>query len=291
MEKEKTLTWDDVFKRPLSYSSLKEFAVSPRHYIHYLKKPYTPATKAQKLGSLCEHLLIEDKPYEERFMVMPKINKRTNAGKELFQEFLTKAEGKTIVDEDDLATAKAVTALAKENPHIQKLLDNKTRTQKKLYWKEKVTWNGKEYKIPMIGFLDMEAVTENGIIACEVKTDRGVNVDDFTRIITNMGYHLQPAVYYKGYIKTEFRFPKMKWIFMNTSEPYGSMVIDFPQRDLEYSRAMIDGYLTKFVQCMEENRWDEDFNFWLTEGAEAFTYMMPFWARKAIQKYEVYDDE
>ena len=45
------ITIDTLKERPLSYSSLKEFAKSPRHYVEYLRREKKP-TAAMAFGSL-----------------------------------------------------------------------------------------------------------------------------------------------------------------------------------------------------------------------------------------------
>ena len=43
------ITREMLEDRPLSFSSLKEFAKSPKHYMDYISRPKTPPTDA-KIG-------------------------------------------------------------------------------------------------------------------------------------------------------------------------------------------------------------------------------------------------
>jgi len=281
------MNWDDLKKRPLSYSSLKEFRKSPLHYMHYRDKVWMPPTDAMKIGLLAEHLLIESSKWEDKFIMSPDINRRTNAGKEEYSKFIEQADlqGKTIINTDMLAKADAMVEVAMMNPMIVELLKYKTRTQKKLFWREHVEWNGNDYFIPMIGYTDFE-YSNTELISIDVKTCRDASNDKFGRDVGNMWYYGQMGVYSMGYHKTEYKFPKMMWVVMETTEPYGSNVIELSQRDLDYAKAEVKALLVKFVQCLEEKRFDEDYKFFLRPEQTYNTYHMPPWLKNSLVVYD-----
>ena len=102
------ITLQQLQERPLSYSSLKEFAKSPRHYLDYLnrKKETTPA---MQFGSMVHCLLLQPDKFDTQFAIMPTIDKRTKDGKEAYNKFLEEAVGLEVVMENDYNDAKAIT--------------------------------------------------------------------------------------------------------------------------------------------------------------------------------------
>ena len=110
----------DLTNRPLSYSSLKEFAKSPRHYIEYINKPKFAPTDAMKLGSMVHCLLLQSHDFDNQFLIAPEINKRTNAGKEEWSNLLLNNPNKQIVSNEDYTTASNLVRSAFANPNIEK---------------------------------------------------------------------------------------------------------------------------------------------------------------------------
>jgi len=99
-------------ERPLSFSSLKEFAKSPKHYMDYISKPKTPPTDAMKLGSAVHCMILTPELFNDQFAVAPEINKRTNAGKEEWALFASQNEGKDILANDDYEHARRLSTIA-----------------------------------------------------------------------------------------------------------------------------------------------------------------------------------
>ena len=74
---------ETIEKRPLSYSSLKSFSISPKHYISYLTKERTPPTAALIQGSVFDILLLTPEDFEKKLYIAPPYehSARTNLGK------------------------------------------------------------------------------------------------------------------------------------------------------------------------------------------------------------------
>lgn len=211
LTKKKTVTRANLKKRPLSYSSLKYFLTSPLHFAHawHRKKFYT-ATPAMMFGSLVDCLLLTPEKLEKEFMVMPQINRRTNEGKaqwEVLQEKM-KAEKLTAVTEEDLIIATAMVKAAYENPMSRRLLDNVSRTQRKMEWTDKKT------KLPMISYMDGEGEANDRPFILEVKTAINGEIEDFARACINFDYPLQAGTYFTGYMAKTGLVPDYYYLIM-----------------------------------------------------------------------------
>ena len=132
----------------------------------------------------------------------------------------------------------------------------------------------------MVGYVDFDSVTHLGHISVDVKTAQSAESEKFSRDITTGLYYLQSAIYRRGYMKTAFQFPKMKWVVMESNEPYCCNVLDYSDKDIQQAQAEFTGLLTMFVKCMEEKRWNEGYMFW--RDNQPYPYFLPKWNKSPI---------
>jgi hypothetical protein len=277
------LTIDQEFlkTRPLSYSSIKQFKRSPLHYYTYLTEPREPASDAQKLGSLVEQYLLNPEKVDKYFFVIGTIDRRSNAGKELFANAVIEAGNRTIVTPEMVETAKLCAAQVMNNPFAKELVENKRYSQLKLEWIEK------QFKLPCIGYVDFDSVLSTGVYSVELKTTRNADFDAFCYDLFKMQYHLQPAMYSIGYHKMRYEFPRFVWIVVETCAPYGVNVIEFPDKELQKVKNEVLGLMSAFRMCIDEQKFHEDYRFWLgLTQRKAQSLMIPKWKESPIQFLE-----
>ena len=89
----------DLNARPLSYSSLKHFRKSPKHYVEYVLGDRI-FKEEWNLGTAFEIALTEPQNYDKKVFVYTKPNLRSNAGKEEWELMKTQGRGKTMITED-----------------------------------------------------------------------------------------------------------------------------------------------------------------------------------------------
>ncbi len=118
------ITIDTLKERPLSYSSIKEFQKSPRHYLEYINTQRTAPTDATKLGSMVHCMILQPNLFNEQFVIAPDVNKRTNAGKEEWATFCSQHADKTVVSNEDYEHASRLASGAMANSTIESLVKN-----------------------------------------------------------------------------------------------------------------------------------------------------------------------
>jgi hypothetical protein len=154
------ITIENLNKRPLSYSSLKEFSKSPAHYIQYLRKEFKP-TPAMALGSLIHCMLLQPEELVNKFYVMPAVDKRTTEGKNKYAECVKESEGKEVVGQD---------------------VCNKYEHE----------WACEINGLPLRGFFDGEA--DDYIL--EIKTANDASPKTVINDFFNRSYHIQGGLYH-----------------------------------------------------------------------------------------------
>ena len=86
--------------RVLSYSSIKQFAKSPNHFLQYINREQE-TTPAMIKGSAFHVLTLEPDKFLDQYAIAPKVDRRTKAGKETWANFSSENEGKQILTSQD----------------------------------------------------------------------------------------------------------------------------------------------------------------------------------------------
>ena len=260
-------------KRPLSYSSLKAFRRSPRHYVQYLIKPFKP-TPAMFLGSLVDTLVLTPEKFDKTYFVVPEISRKTKAGREQYEAAMVQAGDRMVVSREMIDKAKEMVNSLYSHPVAAELLRNKKRTQVRLKWKDTAT------KLPMIGYVDLETEFEGQDFVADLKTATSADPDEFMRAVINYEYDFQAGTYLDGYHKSKYRFPKFVWIVVESSEPYGVSVIFASNEMIEFAKEEFYGTLVAFNYCMEHNLFNQSYEFRLYDTLKFHTAYLPGWKKK-----------
>lgn len=263
--------------RPLSYSSLKKFRKSPKHYCQYLTEP-KKLSDAMILGSIIDVLVLTPELFDKKYMVIDeKPNLRTNIGKEAWQKLLTQAQAnkQLMCTKEQLKTAKYCQESLLSNPDSSRLLLAKTRTQVKLEWRDKGT------NLPCIGYVDFESKAWDEDFVVDLKSTNDADPDNFNRDIFNEDYQyfLQAGSYLVGYHKAKYRFPYFVNLAVETKSPYNVSVNFYDAKVAEMCKSEFQGTLQAFRYCLNNNLFHQGYEFRLAEGLSYFSVKAPGWFR------------
>lgn len=228
--------------RPLSYSSLKEFAKSPSHYVHYVLAKREPS-KEMALGSMVHCLILQPDEFSNQFAVTPNLDRRTSEGKAKYAEFVAQSEGKTVVYEDDLQLANEITNRVLSNDSI------------KAYLKECHAFEA-EFR------LDLQGLPVRGFIdglshkfSIEIKTTSDANPESFMRDFWNRKYYLQAGIYYLA------TGVKPVYIVAETKAPYNYFICNIDNDYIDMGIEEANRLAEKFNECMTLNAWSTGYEF------------------------------
>jgi len=267
------IDYEFVKNRPLSYSSLKSFRKSPLHYIEYLTKPFKPSPQ-MVLGSLIDIMVLTPEKFDDTYIVVCDIDKRTKAGKEEYSRLLLDAQesNKTIVSEDMHETAKKCVQSLYSHKGAKEMLENKKRTQIKLQWKNTET------NLPLIGYADFETLFNGEYTIGELKTSSDANPISFMRNALSFEYWLQAAMYLDFYHKVKYRFPQFIWMVVETSAPFAVSVIKFTEEDIKWAKEEFYKTMQAFKYCMDNEQFNKGYEFTLLDLPYS-TEMLPKYKR------------
>lgn len=276
-----TINEEFLKKRPLSYSSLKQFKKSPKHYIHYLTEPRAHSA-AFTLGSAIDCLLLEPDKFEDRFIVttMYKGTGSVSLNKELKAQ--AEAEGKQILSPDDEALARQCIKSVLEHGMASELIQNRNAVQKKLTFRYK--------GLPFVGYQDFASQLVRGEIikkiVVDLKSAQSADPKDFMRDVAKWGYPLQAATYLNYYKRKYFQFPDFYWLVVEKNKPFGVSVIRMDDKDKTNAMNEFDLLVKSFKYCMKNDLWHMGYDFWLFEMKEVHTELVPRWYNSYGQTLE-----
>jgi exodeoxyribonuclease VIII len=227
------ITRQTLEERPLSFSSIKEFAKSPRHYLDYISKERTAPTDAMKLGSMVHCMILTPDVFNEQFAVAPDINKRTNAGKEEWLEFSNLNAGKIIVNNEDYEHARKLIDGVLCNDNIYNAVKSCTSFERE--WREDI------YGLPYRGFFDGES--DEYIL--EIKTTSDGHPKAVMSDFVKRKYHMQAGIYNKASGK------KVLYLVVETSAPYLSYLAYANDKYLDLGRKDVAELNNRFMNCLE----------------------------------------
>lgn len=257
-----TITEEWLMNHNLSYSKLKHFRVSPKHFIHNLNNPEGDK-EAYVLGRAVERL-VSDKifgvnGFEKSFRPYEKPSLRSNDGKQSHQIALdlAKKDEVTLITPEDVQLAKfCVESLFSHNVS-RILLEAVTKEQIELKWKDK------ENNLNMKGVADYETTFLDEDFVLDLKTTRNAEPDAFSRDVFKMDYILQTGTYREGYKRTKFRFPYFIFLAVETVEPFAVSVNFCDNKFLNKAQEEYKATTKAFRYCVDKNLWHEGYEFWL----------------------------
>ena len=270
----------------LSFTSLKEFSISPKNFIKYKLKEKTPPTDAMLEGSVCDALLCdyikpERKEFENNFAIVdltPNTDNQTKfcdlvisgidaeqAKKEsgargtaaelltAYKSFIEASKSKKqSISKSTYDKCVEIVEGLKKSELINSFLDNVVDVQVKTEWSD----NG--YKF--VGYKDAEG---NNLLI-DFKKMPDANPDKVEYEIKSRKIYLQQAMYAKDFEG----IPECYLIVYDATGNFSLIKLDYTY--ISYGIREYDYLLAKFDQCVKQNRWGESFNFFDVEQRTAF---------------------
>ena len=229
----------------LSFSSIKEFTKSPRHFMEY-KLGDKVTTDAMKFGSMVHCFILEPDEFENRYYAMPKVDKRTKAGKvEWAMAIENLKPGQETVEAKDIEHAKRIADSIMRNDAANWVFSNIGETEKAVQWED--------YGYKWRGFIDGDGEH----LTADLKIVADANPKKFKWKIWEMLYHWQAAMYTRKGLKQK------KDYFIVAADRSGNVtVIQVNIAVMEQALDQIHQTMKLFKKCTALNEWKMSYNFY-----------------------------
>lgn len=212
----------------ISFSALKAFDKSPNHYLQYIAGD-APKTDAMIFGSAFHCFVLEPDEFDSRYIVLPKMDRRTKEGKAAFESF--SASGRELISEGDFQAMLRMRDSIMSNPAAVELLE------------------GCIYEEPVYRYFEgtyIKGVVDawrKGAFILDLKTCADASPDAFARAAHLSMYHEQAALYQTACVESRFY-----WIAIENVAPYNCAVYIQSERAHEMAYKRAKAIVQRFVE-------------------------------------------
>ena len=216
---------------------------------HWLSKRDYPETKALLLGSLGHTMILEMDKLTERYLVMPKVDARTKAGKEqkMLAEEQANNEGKILISQDDFTQALGWRDNIQNDPVTSNVfIKNRGQNEVSGFFKHPEFDDVK-------GAFRVDKLLEEEKIAIDLKIMQSANPYAFMSSVRKFGYHIQAAWYLDGLKAITGDDYDFIFLVCEKSNPHNVQPYRLCEKDLEKGRDDIRATIKKYQEYQGAN--------------------------------------
>lgn len=236
----------------ISSSDFRLLEESCLHLLH--KKLFTLESKSLDLGSALHKYVLEVQEFDKEFCVEPEFNKRTNQGKEAYENWLALNFDKTILSESDM---QKVSLMGDNILALAGGLLKQGVAEKSIFAKDT---NG------VIRKCRPDYYREDLGLVIDIKTSKDGSDFAFSKNLFEYNYFLQAAWYLDTMMLAGHQAKRFLFIIVDTSSPYMVRIREISPEAIELGRE-------KYLALLQEYR-----HFLNTKECEVIkTIDLPSW--------------
>lgn len=221
----------------LSQSSLKDFLISPAHYLALIEKQIEP-TRAMQFGTAFHAHLLRDNP-EDYYAVKNKVDGRSREGKAYNEQFALENAGKVVIDLDDRNTIVSMAEEVMNHATAGELMKSLTHKEFAVF--------GTNHGIRLKGLIDGYDKTTGTVI--DLKTAEDASPKGFKKAIWDRRYDIQ-VVHYTWLLQNAgLPVNKFYFIAIEKEPPFAVGVYTINPESLTKSFKTWDDALDQFFVC------------------------------------------
>ena len=254
----------------VSRSELWNIHESPQKFNYYKEHPQEP-TPALLFGQVFHKLALEPESFDQEFVVAPEVNRRTNAGKAAWAEFLEEHANKTIIPVEMYDQASAMCKALAAEPLAVKLLNGDREVP--FFWKDEQT--GEECKCRV----DCLNTSYSQPIVVDVKSTADASTESFTKSAINYGYDFQAAMYSDGVERNIMQKPLFVFIAVEKEPPYAVNILQADELLLRRGHRLFREFIEVYHGCKLSGNWYG----YLGKSNQINNLALPSWLAKEVE--------
>ena len=230
-----------AIKDRCSASSIKgAFQRSPAHY-----KAEQAKTDALNFGSIAHKAILEPKEFRDVYIVAPKFDKRTKAGKEAFANFeAIKGNRQSITPEEQQKVFAMRKAFADHRIAVD-ILKKATAIEQVILFEL--------FGVPFKAKLDI--ICEPLGMVVDYKTTQSAAVSSFKRDFIKYGYDIQAFVYLEAAKAAGYKVDKFVSIAQEKDAPFAVNVFNTSDEALDLGHFKTEDLCKRWYECFERDEW------------------------------------
>ena len=207
------------------------------HSVWHANVPFE-ATAAMQFGTAAHSLILEPETFEQEYHVWQG-DRRTKAGKEMYQEILD--NGQTPITQQDMIRLEMMQDHVLGHKSTAELLGNKEAVEMS------VTFDS-PYQPGLLCKSQIDLYTKDGYLV-DLKTI--MDIDKAEKQFFNLHYDLQLAFYADALMANGYEVKGVKVLFVETAAPHQVALFDVPGPVLDNGTAKIKVALNKYLEQRE----------------------------------------
>ena len=241
----------------VSHSRIETFRKNPQLYKkQYVDKIVTrESTPAQALGSLVHAMLLEPDTVDDKFKVAPNVDKRTKAGKEVWEEFYKNLGDDCIaITHDDVDMANRMLSAISDNTASSYYLNGKSAVKEHEILKT-IEFDGME--LPFKFIPDLYCPESKHLV--DIKTVSSYDPLDWGKESVFNGYLRQMALY--RYLLRYMQIPinSCVHIVVDKGEYPSCMVVEFDSSDIDRAENQVFMGIRNLLAAHEKNEFKPNY--------------------------------
>lgn len=220
-----------VIKCPFSWKNKKDLVQTP----------------ALLEGRVQHTVFLEHHKFDDEFVIQPKIDRRTKAGKEEYEDFMASVGNRSVITQDMYDTCMERREVVQD--YVPKDTDKVEHT---LVFE----WHGQPFKCRMDWY--------DGVYVWDLKTCRDASPRGFRGAINAFNYHMQAALYVDACRALDLRADGFKFLAQEKQDPFPYVIYTLSDEALKYAQAKNQQALQLLLRCQNE----DDFKPYNLEGVQ-----------------------
>lgn len=230
----------------MNKSRLFKMSVSPQ-WFKYCDDHPEEDSDSLIFGRAFHKYVLEPETFEEEFAIIPYIDRRTKAGKALYDTFCEENANKQIITEEQYLTIVGMKESIMSNKYARALL--KGEVEQSYYWEDELTG------ITCKARPDCLREVSDRIVITDLKSTTSAQTDSFRRDCVNYGYDLQASMY-KTAVEKEYGKPAdFVFIAVEKKPPYMINILQADNLFIERGTSIFREYLGMYKECCESGDW------------------------------------
>lgn len=237
----------------ISKSGLDLIAKSPLHYYeaklnpaNILEDDDSEESKDLILGRAFHALCLEPHLFPELFVVAPEINRRSSAGKQLWNDFQSMNAGKTVLTQRQYDTVQRMKDAAFKHPVVFALMQS-GRAETTITWTDPTTGVACKCR--------PDWLTNNRYVL-DFKSAKDASPRGFAKAAFEHRYHVQHPYYMDGLHAAGMRqYDTFLFVAVEKKPPFAVAIYALPPEAVQLGRETYIEDLKIYAGCLKSNQW------------------------------------
>ena len=195
----------------ISKSRLFKIAKSPFHFKYEIENQQQD-TKSLLFGRAAHKYVLEGDMFFQEFAIGPSVDRRSKAGKEEYDRFVSNNKGKDIISAEEYRIIQQMSGVIRSNPYADRLLTG--TYEQSFFWTDEIT--GETCKCRP----DCITEYEGQRYIVDYKTTDSCEDGHFERACRKYGYKLQAGMYTEGLFQNTFESYGFAFVAQEKAAPY-----------------------------------------------------------------------